>query len=309
MAKKKVIVHLSGGLGNQLFQFMAGVGLAAHVGKILEINTNWFSNPRFRHKGNPVYASKRKLDILQFESVATTPRELLRTPRDGRFERSLTHFDENSKRVLGIVSEVSFNQIGWKNPQSIRRLVGHFMSPKYFLSSTTEGVFSKLVEPLSHWGLELSKEIKSSASIGVHIRLGDYINLGDKVIPGESYFCSAVNYLKIHHGSAVKVFLFTDDPEQLRIMFPKLCALGEVISPPKNSSSVENLVLLAACSSFVCSNSTFSWWGAELSGAPKEMIVRPSYFYTAQPDLDVTADLWHDSSLRVHPITGKLAYR
>ena len=309
MANKKVVIHLSGGLGNQLFQFMAGFGLAAEVGKKLEINTNWFENPRFRHKRNIVYLSKRKLDILQFDSVATTPREALRTPSDGKFERVLSQFGEDSKRKVGIGSEISFNQLGWKDPQSIRRLVGHFMSPKYFLKSTTDGLFSKLVEPPSNWGLELSNKIELNPSIGVHIRLGDYINLGDKVIPSESYFISGVNHLKICHGNTVKVFLFSDDPEQLRIMFPKLCALGEVISPPRDSSPVENLILLAKCSSFVCANSTFSWWGAELSRTSKEMIVRPSYFYTAQPDLDVTADLWHVSSQRVHPITGAVVLK
>lgn len=309
MTNKKVVVHLSGGLGNQLFQFMAGFGLAAEVGKKLEINTNWFNDPWFRYKGSIVYSSKRRLDILQFDSVATTPREALRTPSDGRFERVLTHFGEDSKRIVGIGSEISFNQIGWKDPQSIRRLIGYFMSPKYFLKSTTDGLFTKLVEPLSNWGVELSNKIKSIPSIGVHIRLGDYINLGDKVIPSESYYISGVNHLKMCHGNTAKVFLFSDDPVQLKIMFPKLCVLGEVISPPRDSSSVENLVLLSQCSSFVCSNSTFSWWGAELGGALKELIVRPSYFYTAQPELDVTVDLWHVTSQKVHPITGAMVLK
>jgi hypothetical protein len=307
LGRKKLVVHLSGGLGNQLFQFMAGYALANKVGKILEINTNWYENPSYRHRNNDVYGSKRKLDIMQFETVASLQRDTIRTPRDGRFERWLSSFAETQKAAIGICSEESFRESAWINPRRIRRLVGYFMSPKYFLMTTTEGLFTQLVEPLSPWELENSEKIKSIPTIGVHVRLGDYLRLGDTLIPSESYYISGVDYLRTRHKVTPKVYLFTDSVEQLWAMFPSLCEIGEVISPPQDATSVGNLILLASCSSFVCSNSTFSWWGAELSGVSKDLIVRPSYSYVSKPDLDLMSDLWHPSSPKLHPISGQVA--
>ena len=141
MSNSKVVVHLSGGLGNQLFQYMAGVGLAETTNRELFINTNWFSNPLSRNRNNSAYLVKRKLDILQFSSVKAIKIERLNILRDGRFERVLQQLDESIKRKIGIASEESFEDGQWLLPNNIGRLVGHFMSPKFFLTSSTLGKF------------------------------------------------------------------------------------------------------------------------------------------------------------------------
>ena len=305
MSKLKVVVHLSGGLGNQLFQFMSGIGLAEETNRELFVNTNWFSNPLMRYRNNPAYLIKRRLDILEFTSVAAMKRERFSTPRDGRFERVVSQFTEPMKRIVGIASEASFQKGQWVQPDKIGRLVGHFMSPKFFLNSSTRGRFQDLVHPLSTWTNQMSKAISTRPSIGVHIRLGDYVYLGDKVIPSEAYFLTGINYLKSVLGSDTDVFLFTDEPTLVKERFPRVVNEANIISPALSITPVENLILLSRCSSFVCSNSTFSWWGAHLGDTPKPLIVRPSYFYTAKPELDSHSDLWSVESRKMHPLSGK----
>ena len=306
MRSSKIVVHLSGGLGNQMFQFMAGYGIAEATNKDLLLNFNWFENPKFLQRNSAAYLTKRKIDIIQFKNVANTLVDSSLTPRDGRFERFLGQVSESRRRSFGIASEESFKNGKWVDEASIRRLNGFFMSPKFFLNSQPEKVFHDLSTPLSSWALEMSRRISETPSIGVHIRLGDYVVLGDKVIPVENYFLQGVSYLHLEMGAKAEVFLFTDEPAKLASLFPKLSEMGTIISPPNDSTSAENMILLSKCASFVCSNSTFSWWGAQLSATPKSLVVRPSYFYTAQPNNDVHYDLWSSDSKRIHPISGEI---
>jgi hypothetical protein len=301
----KISVHLSGGLGNQMFQYMAGYALSKQASKQLIVNQNWFYNPWLLHKNNPAYLSKRKMDSLQFLTISDAQRDRFPTPRDGRFERGVARLTEVKRRSLGIASEQSFIAGEWADARGIRRLVGFFMSPKYFLGLDPTDVFRNLAVPLSSWSTQFLGALISQRSIGVHIRLGDYVFLGDKVIPQEEYFLSGIDLLKANMGSNSKVYLFTDDPIKLKQLFPKLIEIGEIISSPLHTTSVENLLLLSKCGGFVCSNSTFSWWAATLSNAPAEWIVRPSYFFTEMPDIDTQADLWQPHSYKIHPILGE----
>jgi hypothetical protein len=276
--RNKIVVHLSGGLGNQMFQFMAGYGFAKESGRQLALNLNWFSNPRFFDRDNAAYLTKRKAEILEFTEVANSSIDVSKTPKDERFERLIRNFSESSRRRLGIASEASFGDGEWSNQNNIRRLSGYFMAPKYFLGSSPQAPFMKVLHPPSAWSALMTQKIQQRKSIGVHIRLGDYLVLGDKVVPSEGYYLKGVSQLKEELDMDASVFLFTDEPDRLAKLFPLLTRIGEIISPPASISAVENLVLLSKCSAFVCSNSTFSWWGATLGDVKKNLITRPSYF-------------------------------
>lgn len=304
MSKNKVVVHLSGGLGNQMFQYMAGAGLAKETGRELLINTNWFLNPRFLNRNNPTYLTKRKIDIIQFKAIAATKVDRSPTPKDGRMERIISRSSKSIRQAIGVGSEKDFECGTWKNAKKLNRLFGFFMSPEFFLGVNPNSLFGTLDPPITPWSKETIEKIGNNKSIGVHIRLGDYVSLGDKVIPTESYFLAGVEYLKSVQGSDSKVFFFTDEPDRLSELFPTLTASGIVISPPKYTTPVENLIVLSQCNAFVCSNSTFSWWGATLSTASKSHIVRPSYFYTAKAEIDSHNDLWSPDTARLHPLSG-----
>lgn len=306
VTQNKISVHLSGGLGNQMFQYMAGCALSEKTGKRLLLNQNWFLNPRLLHRNNPAYGTKRKMDSLQFCTVSNTPLEHFPTPRDGRFERIIANKSESKLRRFGIATEDSFTNGEWQKANNIRRLVGFFMSPKYFLGLSPHKVFNSLAVPLSSWVMEFLQKLEHQRSIAVHIRLGDYRFLGDKVIPQENYFMSGIELLRANLGPKAKTFFFSDEPKNLQLLFPNLIGIGEIVSHPPNLTPVENLILLSKCESFVCSNSTFSWWASTLSKAPPEWIVRPSYFFTDAPDIDTQKDLWHPNSHKIHPLFGKL---
>lgn len=301
---KQIVVHLSGGLGNQLFQFMAGVGFAEATGRKLVINTNFFQNPRLRNHHHSAYTMKRRLEINAFDEPATTAEDRLRTPRDGRFERLLLRLPETAKRNFGIATEESFIRGSWIKPEEIHRLVGYFMSPKFFLNSNVEERFQNLVNPLNPWTSQMAEKMSKQKSIGVHVRLGDYLLQDDILIPTEMYFLKAIDYLNNLLGSRTKVFLFSDEPLLLVKKFPALAAIAEIVNPPTKILAAENLLLLSKSSAFVCSNSTFSWWASRISRTPNSLVVHPHTFYHSKLTDFTSMHLWDGDTVSIDPITG-----
>ena len=305
MKSNRIVVHLSGGLGNQLFQFMAGLGLAEVTRKKLVINTNFYRNPWLRHRNNVAYSLKRRLELYDFETVATTTRDRTTTPSDGRFERVLRALPESTKRGFGVASEESFIDGKWVRPEEISRLVGHFMSPEFFLKSTTKQRFQQLVNPPHSWVTQMTEKISSEESVGIHLRLGDYLLQNYIVVPKEIYFLNAIERFYDVLGTKIKIFLFTDEPKLLAQNFPTLASHVDLVTPPPEVSSAENLKLLSKCSAFVCSNSTFSWWGAHLSNASSSLIIHPSTFYTSNLTKPSHLSLWEPNSISINPESGE----
>jgi hypothetical protein len=285
---------------------MAGVGLSEMTEKKLVINTNFYRNPWLRHRNHVAYSLKRRLEVYDFEFVATTIRDRTATPSDGRFERALSVLPESNKRVFGVASEESFIDGEWDRPGEISRLVGHFMSPEFFLKSTTMHRFQQFVNPTHSWVNQMSEIISDEKSVGIHLRLGDYLLQDEIVVPKEIYFLNAIEHLKYVLGTKLKAFLFTDEPKLLARKFPTLATQVELVVPPPEVSSAENLKLLSKCSAFVCSNSTFSWWGAHLSNVSSSLIIHPSTFYSSDPTRHSNLSLWEPNSISINPVSGEI---
>jgi hypothetical protein len=304
----RITVHLSGGLGNQLFQFMAGAGLAEATERKLVINTNFYKRPWIRNRHHIAYTMKRRLEIRAFHEAASTTRDRWLTLGDGRFERVLMHLPESTKRKFGVATEESFIEGEWIRPEEIQRLVGYFMSPKFFLHSKVGQRFQKLASPSNSWTTQMSERISTQKAIGIHLRMGDYLLQNNILVPTETYFLNAIDHLNSLLGSGAKSFLFTDEPMLVAKKFPTLATLVEIVKPPSNVSTAENLLLLSKCSGFVCSNSTFSWWGAHMSNVPSSLIVHPSVFYTSNRTAAASLDLWEADTISIDAETGQKAH-
>ena len=301
MNSKRIVVHLAGGLGNQLFQITTGMALAKSVNKSLAINSNLYLNPVLREKINPNYKKKRKFEAINFLEVAQLPRDKFPTPVNGRFERYLENLSESQKRKIGIATESSFSEFGWSNPEKIRRLVGHFISPKYFSNIDSTLLFKELNLPLSPWSSFILKEIQHRETIGIHVRLGDYLFQNNIIVPNENYYLNALEYLQNLLGHKSNILIFSDEPNKIKNLFPTLYQKAKTLHPEGEVSVAENLFLLLRCTAFVCSNSTFSWWAANLSKVQTNLIVAPRDFFVNNKKTNFTKELWWEKSILIDP--------
>lgn len=118
----------------------------------------------------------------------------------------------------------------------------------------------------------------------VHVRRGDYLEW-DQHHPSQSldYYRQAMEMTNSVH------VVFSDDLEWCRANLPDDCWFMEF------NRDYEDLFLISSCDEVVSSNSSFSWWGAWLSGNPaiypREWHGPEIAFYTTQHMLPPTAVL------------------
>lgn len=270
----KVIVGLSGGLGNQLFQYAAGRSLSLKLGVDLELDITWFLGNPDRSYALDVFSINAKIysgPIFIPKWVKKLECRLVRKWGNRRlgapiFRESHFHFDE---AFSGIEQPVY--------------LEGYWQSERYF-SRYREVIAADLALKVTTSNLFklLSNQIKSSNSICIHIRRGDYVT---NPIAFQAHGICPLDYIYrgVNHVAANLVhphcFIFSDDPEWVRDHFA-LDLPFTVVDIAESNEAYLDLVLMAQCKHFVIANSSFSWWAAWLSENQSKHIVAPKKWFS-----------------------------
>lgn len=280
----KIIVHFTGGLGNQLFQYAAGRALTNQVnGSTLF----WYFEDHY-----PLAKRVFSLSALNVQLERASEDDIARIGP----ERGVTR---RVKRILGLKLEASV----WREKRdfcfdkdffTIRNdsyLIGFWQSYKYFDSIRTKLLNEiKLKEKTIRFDLLRRSIVESNNAVAVHIRRSDYLLKGSgfQALPLE-YYENALKriseVLKDFH-----LWLFTDDVDWLRDSFcTKLGSLQWSIVSGTGFSDVEEMMLMASCNHAVIANSSFGWWGAWLIPHVDKIVIAP-HRWTSNSSID-TQDL------------------
>lgn len=115
--------------------------------------------------------------------------------------------------------------------------------------------------------------------VAMHVRRGDYLKHPKHFpIMSSHYFSSAVDHVAEHTDHPLFI-VFSDDPDWCRDNKDYLgiegyanCIIEGVVRPVEVVDRVDppqdwvDMFMIASCTEHIISNSTFSWWGAFLSG-------------------------------------------
>lgn len=116
---------------------------------------------------------------------------------------------------------------------------------------------------------EKYRAIDFSKSAGLSLRFGDLMeDPFAHFMPQLRYYEKAVSIVK----HTENILVFSDEIEKAKNFLKGL--RGNLIFMEGNSAS-EDLYLSSLCHDFICSSSTFSWWGAWLSRYPDKIVVIP----------------------------------
>ena len=111
--------------------------------------------------------------------------------------------------------------------------------------------------------------IVSNNSIGLHCRFGDKVGRGKFYCPRIGYYREALKIVDSGEGS---VLVFSDDIEVARKFLSPLPYQFVFV---QNNEYWEDFYILTLCRDFICSPSTFAWWGAWLGSSPEKRIIFP----------------------------------
>lgn len=176
--------------------------------------------------------------------------------------------------------------IDWDQPID---MIGYLQSEKYWQHCKDE-----VIQALE-FKADFKKNIRKKQdfnrpTIAIHIRRGDYVNHPNFAQLPISWFLDALKLFPNWLNS--NIMIFSDDIPFCKLYFSHL----NNVCFSENNSPIEDLCLMAQCDLFILSNSTFSWWGAYLSGVSGENIIRPDCFYAGQYKADNDdKDFWPES--------------
>ena len=286
-----IVVQLSGGLGNQMFQYATGRALAARHETQLVLDSSWIEG-----HGGAVSSEVRRYELGCFQlEAAVAPVEQV-----ARLRRSALP----SRRPL--LRELVEPPFGQPCPELLQAtdntyLRGYWQNLTYFEDAEPQLRHDFTFRPeVAAQSADLAREIRESPvpSVSLHVRRSDYVTdpgVRDRMgTLGPEYYSHALDALGSGIGS-VRLFVFTDDPEwcrtNLRLSEHDL-VLGATRAEADRWASIMHLMTL--CDHHVLANSSFSWWGAWLNPNPLKMVVAPkNWFNEATYDTrDVYPDGW-----------------
>lgn len=121
---------------------------------------------------------------------------------------------------------------------------------------------------------DLLSDIRSTNSVSIHVRKGDYVNT-DLDITGISFYKSAIDIIR-NNISNPQFYIFSDDADYIKINFSFLNKDSyKIIDWNKGHSSYIDMQLMSECKHNIIANSTFSYWAAYLNTNENKLVIRP----------------------------------
>ena len=244
-----VYLRLSGGLGNQLFQFSISYYLAKKYSQKLIIDVSSLSN----------YSSPRELELFKYLNFPDGV-EIC----NDRF--SPYRFFFNKLRLARILS-FSCDFFTFLNDKTIGKIEDldnvtseNYFIDGYFISSIGQGLFcllNDLIIELIKSDLKMDILSSNKENMVIHIRGGDFLNLPQYNVCTEKYYRDAIEKIEYENES---VIIVTDDKSYAESLIEKL---GFKLDYEFSSGSMyDDFVTMSSAKILIGSNSTFCFWAA-----------------------------------------------
>lgn len=262
-----ITVHLSGGLGNQLFQYAAGLAVAVRLGAGLQMETRKFRSEKTGDE-DPAARPLRVLDFeLPFRNVCDRRAEDRLRSR-WNLSRNL-HIPARWLKFFtetGVAYDPAFESLG--DGVCLR---GYFQSELYFanIAPDVRRAFRPCDETLTpRIDADLARLRQSGrALVSLHVRRGDFLDLTDRdCMTGDDFYDKAMSAFP---GALFMVF--SDDLNWCR---EKFAGREDIVFSPY-ARVTEDFVAMSRCDHHILAKSTFSWWAAWLNDRPERQVLAP----------------------------------
>jgi hypothetical protein len=264
-----ITTRLSGGLGNQMFEYAAARALALKNGTGVRFDLSYLLDRTWRPKRFKITFREYDLDVF---TVAATFAKRKPMPLFG-----LGMLYRRLCRPRGMEKSLRFDPEFFTFPDGTY-LDGVWQSAKYFTGyeDTIRKDFS-FSKDFSDEIKTLGAEIESSESLCVHVRRADFLGSNHDICDANYY---ARGIAEIAKRTAIeKIYVFSDDvawcEANMSLGHPTVF-VSNAYAGWKNTG---HLYLMTKCRHFVIANSSYSWWAAWLSGYAKKLVVAPKRWF------------------------------
>lgn len=276
-----IIAVIQGGLGNQLFQYAMAYKVAKQNNSQLYLQTGFYkynnlwckvlNKPKHNLRTCILQNLKIKNSIIDTSSLAYINQMILKKYLNRKYistkgiqipfvTEDLSHCrDYQEDKLKYIAKSGAYIEGYWQNYNYFNDILDDIreaFQANYEFDNEVKSLFN---------------DIRSTNSVGVHIRRGDFVSLGwDK---GLDYYQEGIRQIKKIHSDA-KVFIFSDDKAWVIDKFSKYDNFTCVDINTKNKD-LDEFLLLKECKHQIISESTFGWWAAYLNNNPGKKVFVP----------------------------------
>lgn len=261
-----VVVKISDGLGNQLFQYALGRSIALKRNETLKLDISSF-NKNYKLRDY-------MLEKFNIESSDLTRIEQIKYKVIYRYIRSIM----NKTDILNpLFSNIYKDKIDYKYDKNVfetnsNYFSGYWQDYRYF-----NDIRSKLIkeltlkEKLNDINQATLINIKNTNSVSIHVRRGDYLNIEGQEVCDLEYYKKSIDYIK-YHVIDPTFFIFSDDMTWVK----QNILIENIYYVDFNSKNPEfDVELMKNCQHNIIANSTFSWWAAWLNNNNTKIVIEP----------------------------------
>lgn len=289
------IIRMTGGLGNQMFQYSLYLKFKSMgVDALMEDFTEYVE----RDNARPI-----KLSVFDI-SYPVVDKETYIEYTDSYMDL----FSRIRRKITGRKTR-EYNEVLHTFDEEVLRkdnayITGFFQSEKYFkdikdeiikaftFSDYVKKEATELLKNNDIHSLDLDK-INDNA-VSVHIRRGDYLDASLEFgnICTEQYYDKAIKYVTDHIDTPV-FYVFSNDAEYTSEWIKKYTADGidmKIVKGTTEDNGYLDMYLMSRCGHNIIANSSFSWWGAYLNMNPKKIVIAPDKWVNTCDDQDIYTD-------------------
>lgn len=292
-----IFVEMSGGLGNQIFQYAAGrlfqenkkcdvtyfytsMTASNHDYREIAIDKFGISSNWIRHSDESKIFEKHRLQGAVYKAMNYITCKLYSNiTAAGQKEERFFRFKWNVLNRFGIY----FQQFDYCFP--IKKswfkdvfVLGMWQVPTYF-QSIMPHILEEIRLDASHLEADTKKmiaQLENTNSVCVHVRRGDYIRVPGYAVCTLSYYKRAIQEI-CKRVQDPTFYFFSDDIAWVR---ENLSADGfECVYVDGDNKDYIDFEIMRHGKHFIISNSTFSFWASTLGGACDKQICAPDRWF------------------------------
>ena len=261
----RAIIMVDGGFCSVLNKYVLGRCIEKKLSLRVEYDLSWF-----QHKA--VDSDGKRNRSFQFTKVFPHLPFVTARSADCRVYKRRFYFKNETPYIF---SDALFKEQG---PIYVD---GYYEHWKYFreLQSELQKELSLDQLPMAGRNKETLTAIRGSkASVSVHIRRGDFVNLGLCFLDADYYLAAIDHVAGLTCSDRPEFFLFSNDPHWVEAhIVPRLVRRHRftVIQHNDEHTGYLDLLLIAACDHQIASNASFGYWGGLLNRNTHKIVVIP----------------------------------
>lgn len=286
-----IIIMLSGGLGNQMFQYALYCRLQ-ELGRLVKVDD------KRGFEGDPNGRRPLLTEVFGIEYEIASDKEV-----KDMLDSHKDVFSIVRRKLFGRKSKRYKEKSGNFDPQVLEiddvYLDGYWQTDRYFDTDTVVARLKKdfYLDPVkiiqSEKEKKLLQDIEKTESVSVHVRRGDYLNPGTVETHGgictDDYYKEALEKIAENRTSPT-FYYFSNDKKWMSDNIKGDNNVVVDIDADEPQSDIVEMLLMSRCQDQILANSSYSWWSAWLNDREGKKIYVPSKWINNKEMDDIYTD-------------------